>query len=72
MSTPARTRSIEDSLPRDRNELSVGENLDFQRRWWRFEHVVWVVYTLIVALDIAGVFGRVRWRRCTSRLPTAR
>lgn len=58
MSTPARTRSIEDSLPRDRNELSVGENLDFQRRWWRFEHVVWVVFTLIVALDIAGVFGR--------------
>lgn len=58
MTTPARTQSIDDSVPRDRNELSVGEDLDFQRRWWRFEHAVWIVFTVIVALDVAGVFGR--------------
>lgn len=58
MSTPARTRSIDDSVPKDGRELSVGEDLDFQRRWWRFEHVVWIAFTVILALDIAGVFGR--------------
>lgn len=58
MAAPARTRPIDDSVPGDRSELSVGENLDFQRRWWSFENMVWTAFAIIIALDIAGVFGR--------------
>jgi len=58
MSSPARTRPVEDTIPKIENELAIGEDLEFQRRWWRFEHVVWICFTIILALDIAGVFGR--------------
>lgn len=58
MSSAPRTRPIEDSVPKLNNELAVGEDLNFQRRWWRFEHGVWFVFALIVALDLSGAFGR--------------
>lgn len=54
----ARTRPVEDSIPKISNELAVGENIEFQRRWWRFEHIVWWVFTAILVLDLAGAFGR--------------
>jgi hypothetical protein len=49
---------VKDSVTKVNNEIEVGENLDFQRKWWRFENVVWVLFTLIIVLDIAGLFGR--------------
>src|SRR5581483_3774026 len=49
---------VEDTIPKIENELAVGEDLEFQRRWWRFEHGVWICFTVILVLDIAGVFGR--------------
>jgi hypothetical protein len=52
-STPAK-----DSVAKVNNEIEIGENLDFQRKWWRFENVVWVLFTLIILLDAAGLFGR--------------
>jgi hypothetical protein len=52
-STPVR-----DSIAKVNDEIEIGENLDFQRKWWRFENVVWVVFTLIIVLDLAGLFGR--------------
>lgn len=58
MSSPARTRPVEDTIPKIENELAVGEDLEFQRRWWRFEHVIWACFTLILVLDLAGVLGR--------------
>ncbi len=52
------TAPVEDSVAKIGNELAVGENLEFQRKWWRFEKVAWICFVLIVLLDIAGVFGR--------------
>ena len=52
------THPVEDSIAKIGDELAVGEDLDFQRKWWRFESVVWVLFVMIVILDVAGVFGR--------------
>jgi hypothetical protein len=40
------------------DEITVGEDLQFQRKWWVFERVIWILFSLILVLDIAGVFGR--------------
>jgi hypothetical protein len=39
-------------------EVAVGEDLRFQRSWWRFERIVWGFFILVIALDLAGAFGR--------------
>ena len=39
------------------NAIDVGEDLEFQRRWWRFERVVWTVFVLILIADCLGAFG---------------
>ncbi|HEY0760013.1 MAG TPA: hypothetical protein VGD59_12235 [Acidisarcina sp.] len=58
MATPMRTVPVEDSVPKVGNELAVGEDLSFQRKWWVFERIVWTLFVLVVVLDVAGVFGR--------------
>jgi hypothetical protein len=55
---PSKTAPVEDTVAKVGNELAVGEDLEFQRKWWRFEKFVWVFFALIVLLDVAGVFGR--------------
>jgi hypothetical protein len=52
------TRPVEDSVAKVNDEIAVGEDLDFQRKWWRFENAIWVAFTLIIVLDLAGLFGR--------------
>jgi hypothetical protein len=52
------TKPVENSVARVNDEVAVGENLDFQRKWWRFENVAWAIFTLIVFLDLSGLFGR--------------
>ena len=52
------TTPVKDSVAKIGNDLAVGEDLEFQRKWWRFEKVVWVIFVVIVLLDLAGVFGR--------------
>ncbi len=49
---------IGDSVAKINDEVAVGEDLRFQRRWWRFEHIVWKFFVLVIALDMAGLFGR--------------
>jgi hypothetical protein len=49
---------VKDSVAKVNDEIEVGENLDFQRKWWRLESVVWVFFTVIIVLDVAGLFGR--------------
>ncbi len=52
------TEPVEDSVAKVSNDVAVGEDLAFQRRWWRFERAVWIFFGIIVLLDLAGVFGR--------------
>lgn len=58
MAQVAFEKPVEDSVPKVDQEVAVGEDLEFQRRWWKFEKVVWSLFALILLLDIAGVFGR--------------
>lgn len=52
------TTPVNDSVPKVSNEVAVGEDLNFQRKWWRFERVIWSIFFVILILDVLGVFGR--------------
>ncbi len=39
-------------------EVAVGEDLEFQRRWWRFERIVWSIFGVLLVLALLGLFGR--------------
>lgn len=54
----AKTQPVSDSVPMINNEVAVGEDLDFQRRWWSFEKGIWIFFALLVVLDLLGAFGR--------------
>jgi hypothetical protein len=58
MSQVAFAKPVEDSVPKINDEVAVGEDLEFQRGWWKFERAVWVVFTLLILCDLAGLFGR--------------
>ena len=49
---------VEDSVAKVNNEIAVGSDLAFQRKWWRFERAVWVLFVIVVVLDVLGLFGR--------------
>lgn len=49
---------VEDSVPKISDQVAVGEDLEFQRKWWRFEEIVWPILLLIVVADVLGAFGR--------------
>lgn len=51
-------RQVEDSVPKINDEVAVGEDLDFQRTWWKFERAVWILFALLIMADLAGLFGR--------------
>jgi hypothetical protein len=54
----SRTVAVEESVDKVNDEVAVGEDLGFQRGWWRFERATWVCFVLILAADLAGAFGR--------------
>jgi hypothetical protein len=49
---------VEDSVPKVRDDIAVGENIEFQRSWWRFEKIIWPVLIAVVIWDVLGGFGR--------------
>jgi len=57
MTTQTHTTPVEDTVPRVADELAVGENLAFQRRWWTFERIIWPIFLLIVVFDLLGGLG---------------
>jgi hypothetical protein len=52
------SRPIRDSVAKVHDEVAVGEDLEFQRNWWKFEHWVWIFFSLMLVLTLAGAFGR--------------
>lgn len=58
MSASPITRRVKDDVPRYNDEVAVGEDLEFQRKWWKFENAVWLFFGVIILCDILGVFGR--------------
>jgi hypothetical protein len=51
-------KPVDDTVPKINDEIAVGEDLEFQRRWWVFERVCWIFIGVLIVLDLAGVFGR--------------
>lgn len=58
MAAKPETKPVENTVSQVNNEVAVGEDLEFQRKWWRFETAVWIVLTIILILDLLGAFGR--------------
>jgi hypothetical protein len=51
-------KPVEDSVPKINDEVAVGEDLQFQRKWWKFESVMWWVVAFVLVLNFAGFLGR--------------
>ncbi len=49
---------VVDRIPRVEDAVSVGEDLDFQHRWWRFEKAAWLLLAVVLVADALGAFGR--------------
>jgi hypothetical protein len=58
MPAEMKTKPVEDSVPKVEDQVAVGENLDFQRKWWKFEHIAWSFFAFLILCDILGLFGR--------------
>ena len=52
------SKPVEDSVPKVNNAIAVGEDLEFQRKWWRFERAAWVFFGVLILCDVLGLFGR--------------
>ncbi len=52
------TKPVGDSVPKVDNTVAVGEDLEFQRRWWKFERMIWSFFLLVLVCDALGLFGR--------------
>ena len=52
------TKPIGDTVPKLNDEIAVGENLEFQRKWWVVERLVWIFFTCLIIADFLGAFGR--------------
>lgn len=58
MPASATTEPVQDSVSKANDELAFGSDPEFQRRWRKFERGVWIFFTLLLVLDVLGVFGR--------------
>ena len=54
----AELKPVGDDVAKIDGKIAVGEDLEFQRRWWRFEKVVWTVFVLLLIADLSGILGR--------------
>jgi hypothetical protein len=60
---------VNDSIGKLNNEVAVGEDIEFQRKWWKFEHVVWMTLIAILLIDIAGGFGKGPLAKAQAKVP---
>jgi len=58
MPAAVQQKPVEDSVARINDEVAVGEDLDFQRRWWKFENAVWIFFAIVLLCTFAGLLGR--------------
>jgi MFS family permease len=60
---------VGDTVPRIDDQIAVGEDLEFQRKWWRFERIVWSIFVVILICDLLGLFGRGWLAKATRTTP---
>lgn len=58
MAATTETRPVEDSVPKVNDELAVGSDLEFQKRWESLERIVWILFVIFLLLSLLGFFGR--------------
>lgn len=49
---------FQDTIPKVDGAIAVGEDLEFQQRWWRFETAAWYLLALLLVADALGAFGQ--------------
>ena len=50
--------AVGDDVTKVDGTVAVGEDLEFQRHWWRFERITWGFFILILLADLSGLLGR--------------
>ena len=58
MPTLTETKPVTDSISKVNDEIAVGADLEFQQKWWKFESAIWILFTILVVMDLLGCFGR--------------
>lgn len=58
MAETAEYKKVGDDVPKVDGTVAVGEDLEFQQRWWKFERIVWSFFGLILLADLSGILGR--------------
>lgn len=58
MPSQAEYKMVGDDVPKVDGAIAVGEDLQFQRKWWRFEKIVWGFFVLVLIADLSGALGR--------------
>jgi hypothetical protein len=58
MTTAPHVSPVEDSVGKVNDSIAVGENLQFQQKWWKFEQLIWGLFIVILLCDLLGLFGR--------------
>ena len=58
MPSQAELKRVGDDVPKVEGKVAVGEDLEFQRRWWKFEKIVWTFFVLVLIADLSGLLGR--------------
>ena len=46
------------SVDRVHDEIAVGTNMEFERKWWRLERTAWTVMVILLIAGFVGLFGR--------------
>ncbi|MBV8674698.1 MAG: hypothetical protein JOZ33_14800 [Acidobacteriaceae bacterium] len=69
MSSRPMMKPVGDTVSKLNNEIAVGEDLDFQRKWWKFERAAWAVLVSILIIDLAGGLGRGPLAKAKERSP---
>jgi hypothetical protein len=58
MPKQAELKAVGDDVPMVDNKVAVGADLEFQRKWWKFERYVWIFFSLVLIADLSGALGR--------------
>ncbi len=69
MPVTTETRPVEDTVPKINDELAVGSDLEFQRRWQSLERIVWIFLVIFLVLSFLGFFGRGPMAKVTRKAP---
>ena len=52
------SRPVGDTVAKVDDEIAVGSDLEFQRKWWRFTRFLWMFFAAVIVADLLGLFGR--------------